>query len=249
MAFKILQTTVVLALCLLASARPQTPVQLTSAWSIGNLKDWADSGNYRIYSCSSQVPEVKNLLDLTYLYVQTALLSTKTPAYKAFFRSADPAPVEAVLRAITAGTSINTKFHGIGRPTLVCANAIDPGIAAFWNLCKQPSVPTIMQPEGTSIIFLCPIFFRQALSPQATQCGIVNHAKTRMITQSFFPGTQYGALGQTLADMYIKATMPGVTPLRGGLMTENECLALPPDQAVRSSSSYAYFLLSQWFFV
>ena len=246
MAFKILQTTVVLALCLLASARPQTRTRLGHSWSVGAVNDWVSSGNYRIYSCSSQASEVKNLLDLTYLYVQTALLSTNTPAYKAFFRSANPAPVKTVLGAITAGTNITTGQHGPRRPTLVCVNAIDPGIAAFWDLCKNPSQPMVIQPPETSIVFICPVFFEIALSPQTTDCGTVNHAQTRMITHSYIVGTQYGFLIQALADMYIRETVPGVTALSLKARTENECLALPPDQAVRSSSSYALFLSSEW---
>ena len=246
MAFKILQTTVVLAFCLLASTRPQMPVRPDSAWTIGAVNDWASSGDYRIYSCSSQASEVKNLLDLTYLYVQNALLSTDHPAYKAFFRSADPATVKAVLRAITAGTSINTRQHGQQRPTIVCVNAIDPGIAAFWNLCKHPAEPMVAQPTETSLVFLCPVFFERALSPQAVDCGTVNHAQTGMITQSYIAGTQYGILVQALADIYIRETMPWVTALTGEVKNENECLALPPDQAVRSSSSYSFFLSSKW---
>ena len=246
MAFEILQTLVVLALCLFASARPQIAMRPDSAWAIGAVNDWASSGNYRIYSCSSKASQVKNLLDLTYLYVQNALLSTSTPAYKAFFRSADPAPVEAVLRAITAGTSINTKWHGQKQPTLVCVNAVDPGITTFWDLCKHPANPMVVQPPETSIVFLCPGFFERTLSPEARDCGTVNHAKTKMITNNYIAGTQYGFLVQALADMYIQETMPGVTVLIKEMRTENECLALPPDQAVRSSSSYSFFLSSKW---
>ena len=210
------------------------------------MNDWVSSGNYRIYSCSSQASEVQNLLDLTYLYVQTALLSTNTPAYKAFFRSADSAPVKTVLGAITAGTNVTTGQHGPKRPTLVCVNAIDPGITAFWDLCKNPSQPMVIQPPETPGVFLCPVFFERALSPQTTDCGIVNHAQTRMITHSYIAGTQYGFLTQALADMYIREMVPGVTALSAKARDENECLALPPDQAVRSSSSYAFFLSSEW---
>ena len=244
MTLTILKQGLVLALCLLASAHPQMQLRPASRWAIGAVNDWTSTGNYRIYSCSSRASEVKTLLGLTYLYVQTALLSTDTPPYKAFFRSADPAPVKRVLGAITTGTNITTLRHGQKQPTLVCANAIDPGIGAFWDLCKHPSNPMVIQPPETSIVFLCPVFFGRPLSPQATDCGTVNHAETRLITQPQFLGTQYGFLVEVLAGMYIRETMPGVTGLDGDGRTENECLALPPDQAVKSSSSYSYFVLS-----
>ena len=244
MAFNILQTTVLLALCLVANALSQSGLRVASSWTIGTVNDWVSSGNYRIYSCSSQASEVKHLLDLTYLYVSNGILSTNTPAYKAFFRSADPAVVKTVLSAITAGTNITTRQRGPWRPTLVCVNAIDRGIASFWNLCEDGSEPMLIQAPETSIVFLCPIFFGRPLSPDADDCGTVNHAGTRMITHNYIAGTQYGLLIQALAAMYVRETRPGVIMLRGGAMTENECLALPPDQALRSSSSYALFLSS-----
>ena len=239
--------TVVLALCLVASARPQNRLQAPGPWVIGAVNDWASSGNYQIYSCSSQASEVKNLLDSTYLYVQTAILSTDAPAYKAFFHSVDPALVKTVLRAITAGTNITTKDHGSRRPTLVCVNPNDWGIAPFWKLCEDPSEPAmVIQPPESSIIFLCPVYFERAMSPDADKCGTVNHAGTRMIVHSYIAGTQYGLLVQALSNMYVRETMPGVIMLGERARTENECLALPPDQALRSSANYAYFLSSKW---
>ena len=251
MAFKTLQTNVVLALCLIASARPewQRPewrMRPAGSWTIGAVDDWVSSGNYRIYSCSSKASEVKDLLDLTYLYVQNALLSINSPAYKAFFRSADPASIKAVLNAIAAGTNITTPQLGPRQPTLVCVNAIDPGLVAFWDTCKQPSKPITIQPPHTSTVFLCPTFFERAVSPQAKDCGIVNHAETRMITHTSIAGTQYGSLSQALTDMYIRETFPGLTTaISAKPRTENECLTLPPDQAVKSSSSCTFFLLSK----
>ena len=246
MALKILQTTVALALCILASARPQTSMRLGDSWSIGRANDWVSSGNYLIYSCSTQASEVVNLLDLAYLWIQNALLSTDTPAYKAFFRSADPATVKSLLSAFTAGTNVTTKSHGSRRPTVVCVNAVDPGINAFWDLCKHPGGPVVIQPPNTSIVFLCPVFFERDLSPQATDCGTVNHAGTRMLTHSYIAATQYGFLIQALADMYIRELMPGVTPLSIQSRNENDCLVLPPDQAIRCATSYVFFLSSKW---
>ena len=236
MAFKIIQTTVILGLCLVVH-----PLRSR----IGALDDWASSGNYRIYSCSSQASKVEHLLDLAYLYVQTAILSTNTPAYKAFFRSADPATVKTVLRAITAGTNITTKQNGSKHPTLVCVNANDPGITAFWDICNEPSDILVIQPPETALVFLCPVFFNRPLSPQNGDCGTVNYAETSMITHTYIAGSQYGLLMHALADMYIRETMPWVTTMSVKVRTENECLTLPPDQALRSSSSYALFLASK----
>lgn len=67
-----------------------------------------------------------------------------------------------------------------------------------------------------------------------------------MIDHGYIVGTQYGFLTQALSDMYIRETMPGVVPLSVKARTENECLAMPPDEAIKSSSSYALFLSSKW---
>ena len=238
------RTIIVLALSLLASASPQTQMRAGS-YVIGAVDDWEFSGNYRIYSCSTRASQVKKLLDLTYLYLQTALLSTNTPAYKAFFRSADPATVQNVLRAMTAGIEIQTLNHGQKQPTLVCVNREDPGILTFWDLCDHAAGPMVIQPPETALIFLCPIFFDRDVAPQATDCGTVNRADTKLITRSYILGTQYGFLVQALADMYIRERMPGVKVLRGEWQTDNDYLALPPDQSVRTSKSYSYYVSSK----
>ena len=238
-----LRASVVLASFLSTSARPQSQLP-GGSWGIGGVDDWVSSGNYEIYSCASEASKVKNILDRTYLTLQTAILSTDSSAYKAFFRSADPGSVTAVLNAITAGTNITTKTHGSRRPTLVCVNAINQEIHMFWKLCQDSENTVIIQPPGTQIVFLCPIFFNRELFPQSTECGVVNYAGTKMISYAYIAGSQYGFLTQALADMYIleirgRTTMADVRDV-------NACLALPPDQALMNPSSYAYYVSSKW---
>ena len=244
MAFTIIRTTVFLALILLASARPQTEWDADS-WAVGMENDWVSSGNYRIYSCSSQAPDVKKLLDLTYLYLQNAILSTDGPAYKAYFHSANPARVQTVLRSITAGNNISTADHGSKQPTLVCLNEKDLGIAYFWNACKDKPRPIVSFPPKTSYVFLCPIFFEFPVSPDSDQCSAVNHANTRLLTDRLtgsIARRQTGLLILALADIYLRET--GVNVLKGDVMDENAGLALPPNQAVKTASSYALFACS-----
>ena len=248
MPFNILQVSVVFALCLLASGRRQwvRPDWRLPAidYHIGAVDDWVPSGNYEIYSCSSQASKVKNLLDLTWLYIQNALLSTNTPAYKAFFRSADPSSVKTVLSAIAAGNNITDEAFGPTKPTLVCVNAVDPGLTLLWKICSQPSKPIITQ--FSSNVFLCPVFFEKDVSPIGRDCGIVNLAQTRLGTYSNLLETQYSHLTMPLADMYIRDIFPGVTQATSARpRSVNECLALPPDESVKSAWSYSYFLSSK----
>lgn len=233
----LLNTLVFSALLLLARARPQDSRQ-TGGYTIGMVNDWVPSGNYLIYSCGSQATDVKNILDMTYLLLQTAILSTESSAYKAFFRSAAPDSMTAVLKGITAGTNITTVSHGSRRPHLVCVNAVDAGIRTFWNLCQESEQTVVIQPPATSIVFLCPIFFDIKPLPQSTDCGTVNHASTALISSSHIAATQYGFLVQPLAEMYIRQIMR----TSGQVGSENACLALPPDQALRNPSSYAFYV-------
>ena len=246
MYFTLLRVCSLLAYLLLASGRPQvqTPAQ-AGPFSIGALDDWASSGNYLIYSCASQVAAVQSILDITYLALQTAILSTDSPAYKAFFRSADPDSMTVVLNAITAGTNITTTLYGSRRPTMVCVNAIDTYIRTFWSLCQDSEDTMVIQPPGTSIVFLCPRFFDIAPLPVPTDCAVVNHASTALIPHVYIAGTQYGFLVHTLADIYLREMKRGRVALGGNVRDENACLALPPDQALKNPSSYAFYTSSE----
>ena len=248
MAFNILQTSVVLALCLVAIARPerQRPEwrMPTPSYSIDQTDDSVFSGNYEIYSCSSQAYKVKNLLDLTWLSIQNALLSTNTPAYRAFFRTADPSSVKTILGAIAAGDNLTHEQLGPRHPTIVCVNADDPGLADMWGICSMRSQPLII--EVSAIVFLCPFFLEKPVSPTAKDCGIVNLAGTRLGTYSNLIENQYNHLIRPLADMYIQELNPGVKKaISGKPRSENECLAMPPDESVKSAWSYGYFLSSK----
>lgn len=231
-------------LLLLARARPQDQMR-GGAFRIGAVNDWVSSGNYLIYSCGSQAPDIKRVLDLTYLTLQTAILSTDSPAYNAFFRSAAPASVTAVLNRMSEGTNISTAYYGSRRPTVVCANALDDGIRTFWNICQGAEGTVVIQPPGTSIVFLCPSFFERAPLPLRADCGVVNHAGTRLLSHAYMAGSQYGFLVQALADMYIRETAQGRTARGGDVRDENACLALPPDLALVNPSSYAFYVSSE----
>lgn len=238
----LLKASVFLTYLFLASARPQDHQTQADAWGIGALNDWASSGNYLIYSCGSEVTDVKNILDQTYLFLQTAILSTDSPAYKAFFRSAAPSSVTAVLKRITAGTNITETPHGSRRPTMVCVNAIDQHIRTFWYICQENEGTVVIQPPGTAVVFLCPIFFSRPSQPQSTECGTVNSAGTKLIPRGYIAGSQYGFLVRALADMYIRETMGGSRASAAKVGEENACMALPPDQALINPSSYAFYV-------
>ena len=232
-----------LTFLLLAHARPQDVVS-GSSFAIGGVDDWDSAGNYLIYSCGSEATNVNILLDLTYLILQTAILSTDGSAYKAFFRSANPNSMTAVLKAITAGTNITTANHGSRRPTLVCANADDQHIRGYWNICSNSEGTVVIQPPATSIIFLCPNFFSLKPLPKPADCGVVNHAGTRLIPTNYIARTQFGFLVHVLVDMYLQNM--GKSKASGGdVRDENSCLALPPSQALTNPSSYVLYASSK----
>ena len=228
---------------LLARARPQD-VLTGGFFAIGGVDDWVSAGNYRIYECGSQAQDVESILDLTYLTLQEAILATESSAYKAFFRSADPNSMTAVLKAIAAGTNVTTLHHGSRQPVLVCANANDQRIRVFWDICNEHQGTVVIQAPGTSIVFLCPIFFSQNLLPVAADCSVVNHAGTRLIQNTYIAGTRFGFLVQALADLYLQDM--GMEKAAGGdVRDENDCLALPPSQALTNPSSYAFYASSK----
>ena len=242
------KTYVVLAFSSLVTATQDvyTYYNVEPGWSLGHVNDWVPSGNYRIYSCSSKASQVKNLLDSFYLWIQNAMLSTDTPAYRAFFRGAAPDPIIKVLEAIAAGSNITTVLFGGGfdPPTLVCVNEADPGIRTFWNKCQDEKLITI-RPLGSSLFLLCPHFFDLAPAASPQHCKVVNHASTRLIDdKEWIIGSQYGFFVQAFAAMYIPETL-GKKPLDAVPLEVNDCLALPPDQAVLNPSSYSYFTSSE----
>ena len=244
----IFRTYVVLAFSSLVTATENVYAysNVEPGWSLGQVNDWVPSGNYQIYSCSSKAAEVKNLLDSFYLWIQNAILSTDTPAYKAFFRGAAPDSIIKVLEAITTGSNITTVVFGGGLdpPTLVCVNEADPGIRTFWNKCQDEKLITI-QPLGSSLFLLCPKFFKLASAASPQNCDVVNHASTRLIDdKKWIIGSQYGFFVQAFAAMYIPETL-GKKPLDAAPLEVNDCLALPPDQAVFNPSSYSYFTSSE----
>ena len=245
----LLKAFILLTFSLTAIARGNVQQQQVGQWVIGLTDDWASSGNYLIYSCGSQAPAIKSLLDLTYLYLQTALLSIDTPPYKAFFHSADPAAVQTILTTITEGTNISTPLYGSRRPNIVCANDQDRGIKHFWDLCSGTARTVLVQPPQTSIIFLCPLFFELAKTPEPDDCATVNRADTKLVRYNRIGLTQYSFLVQVLAEMYIREMMGGAVLLRDDMWDANACLALPADRAVRNPSSYAYYAGSEcWLF-
>ena len=232
-----------LTFLLLAHARPQDVIT-GGSFAIGGVNDWVSAGNYLIYSCGSKAPDVESILDFTYLALQEAILSTDSSAYKAFFRSADPSSMTAVLKAITAGTNVTTSNHGSRQPTLVCANANDQRIHTFWNICNEQAGTVVIQAPGTSIVFLCPIFFSQKLLPVPADCAVVNHAGTKLISRTYIAGTRFGFLVQALSDLYMQ-DMGMNTAAGGDVRDENSCLALPPSQALTNPSSYAFYASSK----
>ena len=220
-----------------AHARPQS----NNVFSLGALDDWVSSGNYLIYSCGSQAPTVQSLLDFSYLYLQTAILSTNTPPYNAFFHYADPASVSTILTSMTLGTNVTLSEHVSRRPTFICVNARDEGLKSAWTLCRDnPKTVSATQPEAAAI-FLCPLFFKLAVAPDVDDCPRVNRAETRLVGSSGINNNQYKFLVQELAKLYIQGTIGGEGTLPNDIRNENSCLGLPENRALRNPSSYAYY--------
>lgn len=246
----LLKTSIFLALSLLTSARPQSfQVHTSDGFRIGVLNDWVSSSNYLIYSCSSQAPEIKDLLEDAYLYLQTAILSTNTAPYRAFFRSADPAVITNVLGYMTNGTNMTDVMLGSSRPTLVCANPVDPGLGTVRKLCAEADNRILLQPPGTAYIFLCPSFFNKKRTPESSDCGVVSRDRTQLLMRTHIAQSQYGFLVHALADMYIRKITHIGHAREPDVKEVNKCLALPPDQAIHNPSSYAIYVSSKSLFL
>ena len=241
---RFLRRFIFLYLTLLTAAHPQAQKQ-SGSWTLGLVDDWVSSGNYLIYSCGSQATSIKDLLDLTYLYLQTAILSTNAPAYRAFFRTADPASATTLLTTITAGTNITTRRHGSKRPVLVCANESDLGIRSLWKLCQERTGTPWILPPGAAVVVLCPMFFKWPLSPQSDQCATVNHASTALVQKNGIAANQYSMLVFTLADLYMREKLSLLESPGGNIVFENACLELSPDQALKNPTSYMFFVSSE----
>lgn len=227
-----------LAFHILAIAHPQGKARVP-VWTLGTLDDWVSSGGYRIYSCSSQAPRVKLLLDTTSIWIKAANLSLETPAYEAFFGSKNQGYVRRLFECITEGCKVN------GSPlTLVCVNEADLGISHYWNRCEEEPGIAVIAPHDTADLLLCPRFFEMDIGPQHERCGTVNHANTELNPHGWILGTQYGFLMEALADLYIPLAMPE-TPLDGSVNEENACMELPPDEAIRNPSNFGYFTSSK----
>ena len=261
----LLKAAVFLAHLFLVSARPQSqqtpaaPGQCPSGALEECLSDAVDespsgaedetpsAGNYLIDSCGSQATDVQDILSLTYLSLQPAMLSTDSAAYRAFFRTAAPSSMTAVLKEITAGPNI-TDTHNTHRPSLACVNRFEPLLRYYYDLCLAKEETVVIQPQGTPFIFLCPVFFSLPQLPQSTQCSTVNAADTALSPGTMVIISQYGFLVRVLAAMYIRQ-MKGRNRLSTSMadvQEENDCLALGPNRALKNPSSYAFYASSKW---
>ena len=255
MHLKLLQKSVLLSFSLpviIALPRPDTDIvdaqsDATRLYTVGEVDDWVSSGNYLVYSCGSAASNITTLLDFAYLFLQTAILSTNTPPYKAFFRSASPAQMTSVLTALTTGSNVTSTKYGPRRPTLVCVNPSDTGLINVYDLCKLPSSRPIYHDPDKPVVFLCPKFLTLPLSPSPTEdCGVVNEASTAFAdNHDRVAATQYGHLVSGLADMYIWETLRMTRADVWDFRSENVCLMLPPGVAMRNPSSYAHYVSSE----
>ena len=211
-------------------------------WTGGPVNDWVSSGNYLIYSCGSQAATVKNLLDLSYLYLQTAILSTNTPTYKAWFKSADPAFVKTVLTSMALGTNLTIPDQVSSRMTLICVNGQDPSLEAMWNVCSyHPQVLTACQIDPP-VTFLCPEFLQIPTAPVNDDCLSPNTPPRSVGLNN----NQYKILVSSLAEVYVRAALGLAKSEKIRLIFgEFPCLRLPPSTALRNPSSYAYFAACQ----
>ena len=233
----LLKAVILLTISGAAHARPQANHEI----GVGVLDDWVSSGNYLIYSCGSQAGTVQSLLDFSYLYLQTAILSTSTPPYKAFFHSADPASVSTILTSMTLGINVTVSEHVSRRPTLVCVNERDEGLRSAWTLCRNHPKAVSAANPGVAMILLCPSFFELAAAPDVADCPMVNLAETRLVGSRGLMNKQYIFLVQELAKLYIPGTIGGEGTSVKDIPGENQCLGLPESQALRNPSSYAYY--------
>lgn len=240
----------VLTFSLAALAQPQIKkrlewAELPVSWEPVN--DVWESDNYLIYFCGFQRGVVNNLLDDSKVYLQTALHSTKSAAYKAYFRSADPNRISAILAAIMAGGNITTYDAGSQHPSVVCVNDHDLGLVAEWTACEQdPNLAVIHNLEFGHFL-LCPHFFELPPDPERKDCAVANHQGTGLAIRGAVHHAQYVQLVRVLAYIYIQEAKGIVgDTLKGQVGPDAACLALPPDQSVWNAWSYALYAASEF---
>lgn len=123
------------------------------------------SGNYTIFNCGPKSQDVVNLLDQTYLYLQTALLSTsKTAPYKAFFRTASPAPVASE------------------RPLIPVPRQLFLLCPSFFELAPSP------QQDDCAVVSHAETQFYARSYPPATQYGLLVRALADIYIRDLMPG-------------------------------------------------------------
>ena len=236
-----------LILLAITTAAQAADIPADGHWTRAAVNDWVPSGNYLIYSCGSQAPTVKSLLDYTWLFLQTALLSTNTLQYRAFFKYADPSFVKTILTSITLGTNITVSEHVSHQLTFICVNQGDPSLEPMWQACLNNANLLTASQYDPPAIFLCPNFFRITMAPVFDDCPIVNSARTGFSRNLGNSGVglnrnQYKFAVQALAKHYIREALglDEFTKLKdiGG---EGPCVRLSEYDSLRNPSSHAYF--------
>ncbi|MCJ1226688.1 hypothetical protein MMC12_003341 [Toensbergia leucococca] len=202
------------------------------------LSELSQSGNFAIYACGSQTDAIKTLLDLSYLYLQTAILSTDSAAYKAFFKDTPPSNVTAVLNRIAEGSSILTG-NLLRRPCIICVTQQYPGLANAWDRCKANPNVAILHEPNTALMYLCPVAMTIQPSPVSSMCPAINPWGTGFM--GGIPMTRYAVIVDTLAYMYIPTALPGKTVLQPPVMDVGNCLGLEAEKAVRNPHSYGLY--------
>lgn len=178
--------------------------------------------------------------------IQTAMKSTNSTAYKAFFRTTPAATVISVLEKIASGAN---RF-GEGRtiaPTFRCITDF-PGVPAFAAVFQEciddPSYHGFVVTFPPNV-FLCEKYFgTESLPTSDDMCGTVSQDDTRLMQPtSLRTRVQYALLIGWLASLYIP-DVTGMAALAGSIDTDvNVFLQLPADQAVLSSISYMLYVI------
>lgn len=152
-----------------------------------------------------------------------------TPAYKAFFGNDYLAPVETLFRQIQNGTTYTNDGHKY-HPTIICSDAAH---RYGWDFCNRGHYAA--WGGNTQLVILCPPFWGRPQLPTRDQCGTAHRAHSDEMIQS-----QYSILVHELAHLYLKE--PCLLP---EVYMPEDCLALPPDLALRNPQNYALYFASK----
>lgn len=226
---------------------------------ISGSYDITRSGRYTIVNCgNSDAARLVSLLDNLWTVLQPSIrdasLIDPSPAFRAFYASANNAPyVRQLLTNVTTGVSLYSPeqpFHQTGSPLFICATEGGQVVGKrskidYYYHCLLNPYDSLIAVSGTPYVVVCPYLFSSGVPdlPQADSCLETNISLNRFRTMGFdFTKFKVWILLEGIVRYYIYAT----TGSSGSFATDvNKCVRLGTRQMVENPSNYVYYVASK----